>query len=219
MVFKICFQTRILPYMPDAVAFCSDNKYDILHLSLSNNIRTILYFYMTYIALYVFMYTYILMVCFFGGVSWSALILVASGNLSRFRKKGRFVECCFWPWPFTLIGTLCRTCWLTRNLFDKTLLHSHLKPNYSNEACPRTSKDPVHKLLWFSQGNGLRPSKNKGGSTGKRAFSLGKSAFSPGKNAFSFFHAFQYYIHELFVSLILLERSCTIIPDTQPIKN
>jgi hypothetical protein len=78
---------------------------------------------------------------------------------------------------------------------------------------------PVHKLLWFSQGNGLRPSKNKGGSTGKRAFSLGKSAFSPGKNAFSFFHAFQYYIHELFVSLILLERSCTIIPDTQPIKN
>ena len=65
-----------------------------------------------------------------------------SGNSSRFRKKSRFVEFCSWPWPFTLIGTGCRTCWLPRNLFDKTLLHSQssrtlsgfLKPNYSNEA-------------------------------------------------------------------------------------
>ena len=31
-------------------------------------------------------------------------------------KKSRFVEFCSWPWPFTLIGTGCRTCWLPRNL-------------------------------------------------------------------------------------------------------
>ena len=91
-------------------------------------------------------YTYILMVCFFWAFRENAIILVVSGNLSRFRKKSRFVEFCSWPWPFTLIGTGCRTCWLPRNLFDKTLLHSqssrsfsrYLKPNYSNEACPRT---------------------------------------------------------------------------------
>ena len=40
-------------------------------------------------------HTYILMVCFFWAFRENALILVASGNLSRFRKKkGRFVEFC-----------------------------------------------------------------------------------------------------------------------------
>ena len=70
-----------------------------------------LYLYMLY------MYTYILMVCFCLGVSWKC------NNFGRFRKlksfqekKSRFVEFCSWPWPFTLIGTGCRTCWLPRNL-------------------------------------------------------------------------------------------------------
>ena len=131
----------------------------------------------------------------------NAIILVASGNSSRFRKKkSRFVEFCSWPWPFTLIGTGCRTCWLPRNLFDKTLLHSqssrsfsrYLKPNYAKLFEWGLSKDPlpVHRLLWFSQGNGLCPSKNKGCSTRKCAFSLGKNAFSPGKSAFSIFFMF-----------------------------
>ena len=76
--------------MPDAVAFCSDNKYDILHLSLSNNIRTILYFYMTYIALYVFMYTYILMVCFFGGVFVKCINFGCFRKFKSFQKKRSF---------------------------------------------------------------------------------------------------------------------------------
>ena len=46
-----------------------------------------------------------------------------------------------------------------------------------------------------------------------------KRCFTGQKRFFNLFHVFQYYIHELFVSLIMLERSCTIIPDTQPIKN
>ena len=64
------------------------------------------------------------------------------------------------------------------------------------------------------------PSKNKGVSMRKSAFSLGKKHFFAGqKRFFNVSHVFQYYIHELFVSLTMLERSCTIIPDTQPIKN
>ena len=87
------------------------------------------------------------MVCFFLGVSWKCNNFGCFRKFKSFqKKKGRFVEFCSWPWPFTLIGTGCRTCWLPRNLFDKTLLHSqssrsfsrYLKPNYSNEACPRT---------------------------------------------------------------------------------
>ena len=41
------------------------------------------------------------------------------------------------------------------------------------------SKDPlsVHRLLWFSQGNGLCPSKIKAFQREKNAFSLGKKAF------------------------------------------
>ena len=84
----------------------------------------------------------------FLGVSWKCTNFGCFRKFKSFqkKKKGRFVEFCSWPWPFTLIGTGCRTCWLPRNLFDKTLLHSqssrsfsrYLKPNYSNEACPRT---------------------------------------------------------------------------------
>ena len=146
-------------------------------------------------------HTYILMVCFFLGVSWKCNNFGCFRKFKSFqKKKGRFVEFCSWPWPFTLIGTGCRTCWLPRNLFDKTLLHSqssrsfsgYLKPNYAKLFEWGLSKDPlpVHRLLWFSQGNGLCPSKNKGDSTRKCAFSLGKNAFSPGKSAFSIFFMF-----------------------------
>ena len=46
-----------------------------------------------------------------------------------------------------------------------------------------------------------------------------KHFFAGQKRFFNLFHVFQYYIHEFFVSVIMLERSCAIIPDTQPIKN
>jgi len=65
------------------------------------------------------------------------------------------------------------------------------------------------------------PQKIKAFQREKTRFRREKRFFTGQKRFFNLFHVFQYYIqiHELFVSLIMLERSCTIIPDTQPIKN
>ena len=158
------------------------------------------------------------MVCLSWASRENAIILAASGNLSCFRKKNRFVEVCSW---FTLIGTGCRTCWLPRNLFDNTLLHSqssrsfsgYLKPNYSNETCPRTH---CRYIGYFGSPRAMvyAPQKIKALRREKAPFSLGITVFS----IFFMFFNITFISWDICFINIMLERSCTIIPDTQSIK-
>ena len=145
----------------------------------------------------------------FLGVSWKCHNFGCFRKFKSFQEKKSFRGILLLtPWPFTLIGTGCRTCWLPRNLFDKTLLHSqssrslsgYLKPNYSNEACPRTH---CRYIGYFGSPRAMvyAPQKIKAfqqEKDGKSAFSLEKKKrfFAGQKRFFNLFHVFQYYIHE-----------------------